>query len=361
MGITCHKCGKLGHYANECKTKKALNNIEDEELRSQLAKVLLVNSESEESDNISDEDIESITNSETSDSDNNDCQCNDLNYWKSIVEMNGLNVLTSEQDQALKALESISDNSLKRKMIEFLIKENTKEKSPIINEAPYQLSEVLSRFQQANTKETPVSINDLKREINSLKSEITQIKHDNIMINHRIEILENNKDSQSGPSNSSDHYLNILQRVTSQKWYTRITLIVNKTFILKDEVALIDSGADLNVIQEGIIPTKYFVKTTQGLTQASGSKLQVNFKLENAYICKNDICIPTPFILVKNLTHKIILGNPFLNIIMPITVDQRGINTIFNNKSITFDFIYDPHTTMINDQKCTKSVKLDLI
>jgi ribosomal protein S24E len=34
---------------------------------------------------------------------------------------------------------------------------------------------------------------------------------------------------------------------------------------------------------------------------------------------------------------------------MPITVDQRGINTILNNKNITFDFIYDPHTTMINE------------
>ena len=67
---------------------------------------------SEESDYMSEENEElSIGDS---DLDNKNCQCNELNYWKSIVEMNGLNVLTSEQDQALKALESISDNSLKR-------------------------------------------------------------------------------------------------------------------------------------------------------------------------------------------------------------------------------------------------------
>ena len=34
-------------------------------------------------------------------------------------------------------------------------------------------------------------------------------------------------------------------------------------------IALIDSGADLNCIQEGLIPTVYFVKTSQRLSTAS--------------------------------------------------------------------------------------------
>ncbi|KAK2424968.1 hypothetical protein QL285_035270 [Trifolium repens] len=366
LGITCHKCGKVGHYANECLTKKALNNIEDEDLRNHLQKVLLLNSDhaseesdymseiSEESDYMTKENEELSTGD--SDSDNKNCQCNELNYWKSIVNMNGLIVLTSEQDQALKVLESISDNNLKRKMIEFLIKENSREKSPMINEAPYQLSEVLSRFQQVNIKETPVSIIDLKREVNQLKSEIIQIKNNNDILNHKVSILENNNilinnsDLIKNPSYHSEGYLNIIQRVTSQKWFTKITLIVNKVFVLKDEIALIDSGADLNCIQEGIIPTKYFVKTTQSLTQAGGNKLQVNFKLDNTYICKDNICLSTPFILVKDLTHRIILGTPFLHMIMPIIkIDQKGITTILKNQKITFDFISDPQTRMLNE------------
>ncbi|MCI54789.1 hypothetical protein A2U01_0076039, partial [Trifolium medium] len=71
--------------------------------------------------------------SDTSDSsideiqDNNNCQCNELNYWKSIVEMNGLNVLTESQDKALDAIESIPDVNLKKKMLEILIKDNTRD------------------------------------------------------------------------------------------------------------------------------------------------------------------------------------------------------------------------------------------
>ncbi|KAL5770126.1 hypothetical protein ACOSP7_014280 [Xanthoceras sorbifolium] len=44
----------------------------------------------------------------------------------------------------------------------------------------------------------------------------------------------------------------------------RITIVVSKTFIFEGE-ALIDSGADLNCISEGIIPSQYFSKTTQML------------------------------------------------------------------------------------------------
>jgi len=44
-------------------------------------------------------------------------------------------------------------------------------------------------------------------------------------------------------------------------------------------VALVDSGADMNCIQEGIIPTKYYEKDTEQLHHASGLKLNIDYKL----------------------------------------------------------------------------------
>ena len=48
--------------------------------------------------------------------------------------------------------------------------------------------------------------------------------------------------------------------------------------------ALIDSGINLNCIQEGLIPTKYYEKIKELLKNASGINMQINYKLENAHI-----------------------------------------------------------------------------
>ena len=72
-------------------------------------------------------------------------------------------------------------------------------------------------------------------------------------------------------------------------------------------IALIDSGADLNCIHEGLIPTVYFVKTSQRLSTASNIPLNVQYKIPQGYICKDGICIKTSFLLVKNISHQIVL------------------------------------------------------
>ena len=42
-------------------------------------------------------------------------------------------------------------------------------------------------------------------------------------------------------------FLNIIDRMIFQKWYTKITLVVHKEFSLTI-IALVDSGADMNCI-----------------------------------------------------------------------------------------------------------------
>ena len=62
-----------------------------------------------------------------------------------------------------------------------------------------------------------------------------------------------------------------MNQVTFRKWYIRITFIIKPDFIIRDTIALADSGTNMNCIHEGLVPTKYFHKTTQKLASASGN------------------------------------------------------------------------------------------
>ena len=107
-----------------------------------------------------------------------------------------------------------------------------------------------------------------------------------------------------------DEFLNIIDKMIFQKWYTEITLDVHKEYSLT-VIALVDSGADMNCIQEGLIPSKYYESTTDRLTQANGDRLKISNKLTKAYIYNNGLNLRTPFFLTNKLSSKVILGNPF--------------------------------------------------
>ena len=89
--------------------------------------------------------------------------------------------------------------------------------------------------------------------------------------------------------NNEQNILSVIDRVIFEKWHTKITLVINKEFSLA-EIALIDSRADMNCIQEGLIPLKYYEKSSERLTQANGEKLIINYKIPNVHICNDGIC-----------------------------------------------------------------------
>ena len=113
-------------------------------------------------------------------------------------------------------------------------------------------------------------------------------------------------------------------------------------------IALIDSRADLNCIHEGLIPTVYFVKTSQRLSTASNDPLKVQYKITQGHICKNCICIKTSFLLVKNISHQIVLGTSFLTQLYPFQIDKQGLRTKYNNQEILFEFIRGIEVKEIN-------------
>ena len=54
---------------------------------------------------------------------------------------------------------------------------------------------------------------------------------------------------------SSEKFLETINRINFQKWHSKVRIVISKNFEF-EVIALIDSGADLNCIQEGIIPSK---------------------------------------------------------------------------------------------------------
>ncbi|RDY00448.1 hypothetical protein CR513_16376, partial [Mucuna pruriens] len=87
-------------------------------------------------------------------------------------------------------------------------------------------------------------------------------------------------------------------------------------------IALIDSGADINCIQEGLIPTKYYKKILEGVTSANGSRMHIQYKLPKATICKNQICFNTAFVLVT----------------------EKGLIAEKLGKEVCFEFVKPPKT-----------------
>ena len=135
--------------------------------------------------------------------------------------------------------------------------------------------------------------------------------------------------------------------VQKQIWYTKITLKINPDFQLTF-ITLINSGDDLNCIQEGLIPTVYFVKTSQRLSITSNDPLKVQHKIPQGHICKSGICIKTSFLLIKNISHQIVLGTPFLTLLYPFSIDNQGLKTKYNNQDILFEFIKGIEVKEIN-------------
>ena len=141
-----------------------------------------------------------------------------------------------------------------------------------------------------NKPKKEVKIDDLQRETKETRSEIGALKQ-NLQTLQKTQSLEStsyqsNEENPSGnevhqttnpradtiQEPSKDLFLDIITRSNLHKWHSKVRIVISKDFEF-EVIALIDSGADLNCIQEGIIPSKYFRKSRERLTSASGGKM----------------------------------------------------------------------------------------
>ncbi|GAV59539.1 hypothetical protein CFOL_v3_03070, partial [Cephalotus follicularis] len=203
----------------------------------------------------------------------------------------------------------------------------------------------------------------LQKEIKDTKQDLQKLKQKTKKeIIHLEQILLQNHSSSSSSDKeiepiyhieqeiqeeTSTKSINLIERITYQKWHVNITSVIRDSFKLKT-IALIDSDAQMNCIQEGLIPTKFFEKTTQKLCTANGENLSVKFKIPDVHICNDGICIKQTFILIRDLDIGIIVGQPFLEVIKPFKVKNEGIITKIFQRKFLFSFNEKPITKEIN-------------
>jgi hypothetical protein len=215
----------------------------------------------------------------TSEFSNTDSISSDFSSSDKLNHMN-CSVLTKtekQEDFLMTLISKIENPELKEKYLKKL-KKNKISKSKI------SLDETLEEFSKQKSKVATIS--DLQHEISIIKKDIVDLKKDlhNLKIdkdlNQEIFKLKDcfqNQDSDNKESNNilnsnDDKIISLINKVVLPKWYAKVHIVVAQDYAF-DVIALIDSGADLNCIQEGLIPSKYFEKSTEKLNSASGSKL----------------------------------------------------------------------------------------
>jgi len=90
-------------------------------------------------------------------------------------------------------------------------------------------------------------------------------------------IMNNDSEAEPEPkpedttSQFEENCLSIINRIHIKKWYSKYKIKIQ--YFGLSVVVLIDTGAYLNCIQEGLVPTKYYSKSKETLCSANGSKM----------------------------------------------------------------------------------------
>nr|KYP58545.1 polyprotein [Cajanus cajan] len=260
---TCFKCGRQGHLAKFCRISSKVRELNlDPTLLDQLNNLFINSSDSDEEDKqSSSKDIQA----------DDDLSSSDESFESPLINF----IHNDEQNLLLDALKSIQDPHERDEYLEKLKNLLHKPKSThsdnrFVNNK-FDLTQTLKRLEKSSAK--PVTIHDIQTDIYSLKFEVRDLKK------------KQHNHSDQNTNEDDDLFTALINQCSIQKFYIDVTILIDD-FTL-NTVALFDTGADSNCILEGLIPTKYFHKTSEKLRTASGSRLEIRYKLPSTII-KND-------------------------------------------------------------------------
>ncbi|KAI5338517.1 hypothetical protein L3X38_017788 [Prunus dulcis] len=206
--------------------------------------------------------------------------------------MKTISVLTKQEEQEELLIDLICKVENPELKAEYLKKfrKLLSQEGPSLSPPPQKISlnTTLERF----SRKRDITLHDLHSEVKLIKKEIVDLKQlsqklqsENYEI--RQDLIALKPSSSQSPTNSDDESLNpeqalcLVKRISFKKWYVKVTIFVDQFEFTT--VALLDSGADLNCIQEGLIPTKYYTKSCESLRTASGKSLQLNYEIPRAH------------------------------------------------------------------------------
>ena len=190
--ITCWKCGRLGHKANNCKVKQKINEIfsDNSELKEKILAIM-----------INEEEVEYISNGSEDYNDDkeissDECNCKDKKY---------INVITTKEDKEflLDLIEKIDNIETRKTYLEklkgIILAE---EKIPKITE-PFSISRLLDKYpiegiiKKDTTHSLQKEINELKQQVKVLQKEILELYTKDLSLETKITILQSQLASSS--------------------------------------------------------------------------------------------------------------------------------------------------------------------
>jgi hypothetical protein len=359
---SCYKCVKPGHFAKDCKAKETIKSLKvSNEEKENLIRMLEIK-DTEPSDYEFELSISSSESYRSCSSNESESDL-DISFGCNDICCKTIGVMNKEEEQEellLDLISKIENPELKRQYLEKLRKLLTKREGNKSKSLEISLSNMLKRFDKPKEQ---ITIKDLQLEINQIKSEIKILKEENQELKQNVNLLKIEhklKSAASSPNNSEaesepkledtppfeENCISLINRIHIKKWYSKVRIKI-QDFELS-VVVLIDTDADLNCIQEGLVPTKYYSKSKENLRSANGSKMQITFEISKAHVCQDNVCFKTSFVLVKNMTDKVILGLPFITMLYPFTTDQDGLITYPMDEKVKFKFLAKPERSQLN-------------
>ena len=282
---------------------------------------------------------DSSSSDSNSSSSQSSCDC----VGNCLCQIHQVNMISGENNFLIEIIESILDPNLQKEYFKkFLEIQKQSNQKSLENNNNYNLKTVLDKF---SSKLKSVGIQDLQHEISEIKLQINIMLVQNEDLDLRLKVLEKGKiqieetkEEEQLEGESSQLFVNAITKMIRQKWHIKIRIFIKPDFS-KNIIALVDSGADINCIQEGLIPSEYFEKTIQRIVGANKQALGVEYKVSNVHVCNKNVCYKISLLLVKDMNKEMILGTPFLSLLYPLTVDKEGIKTIYENQEICFYFL----------------------